>query len=112
MTAAPHSTILVEHVNKILSTFVPAHGRRDISLLHSAIGVKSHGRITCMRKIKYKSNFLFSFKLLIINLIEHNLSAYRLMHLLRMLKNYLLDYGVEEYVMNVFAQELFPIVDF
>jgi hypothetical protein len=53
MATAPNSTLLVDNVNKILTTFIPAHNLPDSSQLYASIGVKSHGTITCM---KTKSN--------------------------------------------------------
>jgi hypothetical protein len=50
MANQPHAGVLVDNVNKILSTFIPAHGRRDSNQLYASIGVTSHGTITCMKK--------------------------------------------------------------
>lgn len=47
MAAPPSSSLLIDNVNKILSTFVPANHRRDSNQLYASIGVKSHGTITC-----------------------------------------------------------------
>ncbi|UJR33550.1 hypothetical protein I4U23_020992 [Adineta vaga] len=46
MTAAPNSTLLIDNVNKLISTFVPAHGRPVSNQLYTSIGVKSHGTVT------------------------------------------------------------------
>jgi len=100
MATVPHSTLLFDNVNKLLTTFIPAHSRRDSNQLYTSIGVKSHGTITCTKKKKaILSLFYFFFLFLkfpIINPIEQNLFVYHLTHRLYMLKNYLLDYGVME----------------
>ncbi len=61
MATVPHSSFLFDNVNKLLTTFIPAHSRRDSNQLYTAIGVQSHGTITCMKE-KLNSNFyLISF---------------------------------------------------
>jgi len=49
MAAAPNSSLLLENVNKILTTFIPANSRPDSNHLYGSIGVKAHGTITCMK---------------------------------------------------------------
>jgi hypothetical protein len=61
MAAVPHSTLLFDNVNKLLTTFIPAHSRRDSNQLYTSIGVKSHGTITCMKKKESNSYFISSF---------------------------------------------------
>ena len=93
------SSILLENVNKLLITFIPAQNRRDINSLYTSLGVRSHGTINCMKielRIFFFLSFIFIFKFLIINRIVRNLFGYHLMHLLRMLKNYFFDNGVVE----------------
>jgi hypothetical protein len=50
MANPANAGVLFDNVNKILSTFIPAHGRRDSNQLNASIGVTSHGTITCMKK--------------------------------------------------------------
>jgi hypothetical protein len=59
MATIPHSTLLFDNVNKLLTTFIPAHSRRDSNQLYASIGVKSHGTITCTKKKKQQSYFYF-----------------------------------------------------
>ncbi|CAF3840513.1 unnamed protein product [Adineta steineri] len=46
MAAAANSSLLFDNVNKLLSTFIPAHNQHDCNQLYASIGVKSHGTIT------------------------------------------------------------------
>ncbi len=64
MATIPHSTLLFDNVNKLLTTFIPAHSRRDSNQLYTSIGVKSHGTITCKcqhgeyKIVKHPLNFV------------------------------------------------------
>ena len=92
MATTSDSTVLFDNVDRLLTTFIPVHS----NILHD-IGIKSHGTITCMIRESFSfSYFSFFFKFPIINLIEQNLFACHLMHLLDILKNCLVKNGVTE----------------
>ncbi len=63
MAAAPNSSLLMENVNRILTTFIPANSRPDSNHLYASIGVKSHGTITCMKTKSIFNYLIFSFLL-------------------------------------------------
>ncbi|CAF3772040.1 unnamed protein product [Rotaria sordida] len=52
------SNFLFSNVNKILSTFVPAHHRRQSNELYKSIGVKSHGTITFADNKSNRAEFI------------------------------------------------------
>lgn len=56
MATGPGTNLFYDNVNKILSTFVPTHGRRASNQLFTTIGVKSYGTITCRSCWVFKKN--------------------------------------------------------
>jgi hypothetical protein len=60
MATAPNSSLLFQNVKEILTTFIPAHSRRDSNQLYASIGVKSNGTITCKKKQKLNLFFFLS----------------------------------------------------
>lgn len=64
MAAVPHSSLLLDNVNKLLTTFIPVQNPRDSKQLYASIGVKSSGTITCMKKKKLQNKKVLFFFLL------------------------------------------------